>query len=359
MTENSETIDVSSIDKETGEETDEFVEVSGFKANIKKREDVDHPLVPEFDNTYIARDMEGGVSDIELVSFAIADDDFCCLITGEAGIGKDACYTALAAEGNIPTVRFSVGSGVTYEQLIGKFVPATGEEREQAIFDRQEAVKGTAKRMESQYGIEFEKAVEKAKFFLPDESSFTFQYGVIPKAVENGWWVVVDELNAMDEDESLALNQLAEAKDDRQLTILETSEIIDPHPLFRFNATQNPETYAGVNELNAAFKSRFYPITFDYLNEDGEKAILSERTDVMNTAGESAVDTLLDIAQNLRNMEQSDTEIMTKISTRDLIKTAKLTETMSMRDACKTILVGIAKETDKQSIRDEIKSRKF
>lgn len=360
MTENdnSNTFNVSDINRESGEPTGNKAKVEGVSTHLPELEDVDHPLVPDFEHTYIMREIEG-VSDIELVSFALEDPDFASLIVGEAGTGKDACYEALASAANWPMVRFSLGSGMTYDQLIGRYVPADGSDRQENIVEREEAVERTAKRLEANRNLNSNQARSEAKDLLPEESLFTFQYGMLAQAVKYGWVVVSDELNAMDEEQSLALNQVAEDRDSRQLTILETSEVIDPHPRFRFGATMNPPDYAGTTPLNSALKSRFYPIEFDYLPEEAEKTILSERTNIMQNESEAAVDSLIRLVNDIRMQEQQGNDVMTKINTRSLLKIGNLTEIMSLKEATRTVLLGVADEVDEQPIREMIKTQRF
>lgn len=354
----SNTFNVSDINRESGEPTGEMTTVNGVETNLPELQDNDHPLIPDFNHTYVMREIEG-TTDLELVSFTLEDKDFCTLIIGEAGTGKDASYEVLASEGNWPMIRFSLGSGMTYDQLIGRYVPADGSERDENIVEREEAVERTKQRLVSTRGLTDEEAREEAKQLLPEESLFTFQYGMLAQAVKYGWLVVADELNAMDEEQSLALNQVAEDRESRQLTILETSEVIDPHPRFRFGATMNPPDYAGTTPLNAALKSRFYPIEFDYLPADAEKAILQERTNIIKNSSEAAVDSLIQLVNDIRQQEQQGNDVMTKINTRSLLKIGNLTEIMNIKEATRTVLIGVADEVDEQPIREMIKTQKF
>ncbi len=89
-----------------------------------------------------------------------------------------------------------------------------------------------------------------------------FEEGILAKAVRNGWWVILDELNLAPSEVLEALNRLLD--DNRELIIPETQQVIKPHPQFMLFATQNPAgVYGGRKQLSRAFKNRFvslYPV---------------------------------------------------------------------------------------------------
>lgn len=58
------------------------------------------------------------------------------------------------------------------------------------------------------------------------------------KAMLNGHWIILDELNLAPSDVLEALNRLLD--DNRELFIPETQETIKAHPNFMLFATQNP-----------------------------------------------------------------------------------------------------------------------
>jgi hypothetical protein len=68
---------------------------------------------------------------------------------------------------------------------------------------------------------------------------------------------------------------------------------------------------------------------------------------------------LVSLAQDIRRMEQEGTQLVTQVSTRDLLKVGRLTDIMSVRDATKTVLLGIADPADEQSIREMIETHRF
>ena len=351
---------VSNISQESGAPTEEKAVVEGIETHLPVLEDVNHPLVPENNHTYILREMDGGVSDVELVSYVIEDEDFFVILEGEAGVGKNVSVSVLCEAANWPMTRVNFGAGTTYDNLVGRYAPVDNSSTEEQTVERVEAVRNTAQRFfEENEQMTMEKAVELASQSIPDGSSFEWKDGILTRAVRNGWCFVADEINAADESALMPLNGLTEDRDSRYLTIEEKSEVIKPHPNFRFIATQNPAGYAGVSDLNDAFSSRGYTIQYDYLPEEAEFAILKERTDIVENTSEGAAKNLIRFANDIRQQEQSGNSYLSKISSRTLLKTAKLTDIMSIKDAIRTVFVGEAYEEDKDAIKEDLRSRKF
>lgn len=349
--------EVASIDKESGEPTDEHATVEGVKTNLPVLEDVNHPLVPETDHTYILREMEG-VSDVELVSFVMEDEDFFVILEGEAGVGKNMSVSVLAEAANWPMTRVNFGVGTTYSELVGRYAPVENGGTEDQTIERVEAINQTASRLKDR-GVAREVALEIASQAIPEGSSFEWKDGILTKAVKNGWIFVADEINAADESQIMPINGLAEDRSSQYLTIEEKSEVIKPHPRFRFVATQNPSGYAGVSELNDALKSRGYVIEYDYLPQEAELAILRDRTDIIENFGEESTKNLIQFANDIRKQEQSGNSYISKIGSRELLKTAKLTDIMDLRDAIRTVFIGAAYEEDKDAIREDLMGRQL
>ena len=104
-----------------------------------------------------------------------------------------------------------------------------------------------------------------------------FQDGALVRALREGDWVVLDELNLAPTDVLEALNRLLD--DNRELLVPETQEVIKPHPNFMLFATQNPPgVYGGRKILSRAFRNRFLELHFDDIPEDELETILRERS---------------------------------------------------------------------------------
>lgn len=114
--------------------------------------------------------------------------------------------------------------------------------------------------------------------YVSDSSGrLAFQEGVLVKALREGHWIVLDELNLAPTDVLEALNRLLD--DNRELLIPETQEVIRPHSDFMLFATQNPAgLYGGRKTLSRAFRNRFLELHFDDIPVDELQTILHRRT---------------------------------------------------------------------------------
>jgi len=349
----SNTVQVSEITQESGDKTDDSF------YHMPVLEDVDHPLVPQMNNEYIMREIKKGVKDVELFTYTLDNPKYSVRLIGEAGTGKNEIIKHVANECNWPVVRVSAGGHTTYEQLIGSFQPVgEGEQVEQGV-NRYQAVQKTAQRIYETEGVEMSDAILAAENNVPEGNKFTFRYGILAQAFRYGWMGVVDEINGMDGENTMPLHQMMEKRDERELTILETGEVIEPHPNFRIVTTMNPPDYSGTNELNPAFKSRMFPIEFGYMDSRAEKAILKDQTEIVDNTSEFATEKLIELANNIRQQEQSGNEYRTKIGLRELFQVAELTEIMGIRKAVEQVFVATAEPTDKQGIEETIEGMKF
>lgn len=145
-------------------------------------------------------------------------------------------------------------------------------------------------------------------------STVTFwQDGVVIKAMREGHWIVLDEINMAAPDILAKLHSLLD--DDRFITLVEKDgEVVRPHADFRLFATMNPpEDYVGTKDLNKALMSRF-PVILNVDYSDQEAKIVQERTGVDALVAEE----LVMVATELRKNKKSGA-INFIPSTRDLI----------------------------------------
>lgn len=351
---------VQDVDMESSEPTGNkpTVSLGGYEIelHLPELEDVNHPQVPDVQDDYIAREINGR-TDLEVVSFAMNDPDFFAMLEGEAATGKNFSIETICAEANWPRVRVNFSISSSYESLVGRFAPVDNTDMENETFERSQVIDKVANRLQQQNDDGNEYQI--AESAIPEASTFQWVDGLLTKAVKNGWVFVADEINAADADALMPLNGLTEDRNSRYLTIEEKSEVIEPHDRFRFVATRNPVEYAGTADMNSALESRAYIIEYDYHEEKALKEIMVNRTDIIKNEDGNALASLLDLVQAIRQQEQEGTQYVTKVSTRDLIKIGKLTDIMSIRQATKTILLGIADPTDKTAIREEIEATNF
>ncbi|KAJ6370382.1 hypothetical protein OIU76_028623 [Salix suchowensis] len=108
------------------------------------------------------------------------------------------------------------------------------------------------------------------------QGKLVFQEGILVKAVRNGHWIVLDELNLAPSDVLEALNRLLD--DNRELFVPELRETVRAHPNFMLFATQNPPTfYGGRKMLSRAFRNRFVEVHVDEIPDDELSTIIEKR----------------------------------------------------------------------------------
>lgn len=111
------------------------------------------------------------------------------------------------------------------------------------------------------------------------EGRLQYQEGILVRALREGHWIVLDELNLAPSDVLEALNRLLD--DNRELLIPETQQVVQPHENFMLFATQNPPgMYGGRKLLSRAFRNRFLELHFDDIPENELETILRERTQI-------------------------------------------------------------------------------
>lgn len=122
----------------------------------------------------------------------------------------------------------------------------------------------------------------------PLTGKLVFRDGLLVRALRNGDWIVLDELNLAPTDVLEALNRLLD--DNRELVIPETQEVVRPHPHFMLFATQNPPgLYAGRKVLSRAFRNRFLEVHFEDVPQVELESILCQRCRIAPSYGKKIV----------------------------------------------------------------------
>jgi midasin len=114
--------------------------------------------------------------------------------------------------------------------------------------------------------------------FAPDsKGSLVFQDGLLVRALREGHWVILDELNLAPSEVLEALNRLLD--DNRELYLSETNEVVKAHADFRLFATQNPSgAYGGRKPLSRAFRNRFIELHVGDIPSNEMIEILEKRS---------------------------------------------------------------------------------
>lgn len=189
-----------------------------------------------------------------------------------------------------------------------------------------------------------------------------FNEGVLVKAVRNGHWIVLDELNLAPSDVLEALNRLLD--DNRELFVPELQERIQAHPNFMLFATQNPPTlYGGRKMLSRAFRNRFVEIHVGEIPDNELSKILEDRCKIYVGHAEKMVEVMKD----LRLHRQSSRVFAGKhgfITPRDLFRWADRTQRFgnSNEDLAKDgyyLLAERLRDEDEKSVVQEILEKHF
>jgi cobaltochelatase CobS len=210
------------------------------------------------------------------------------MLTGPTGCGKTALPRAIAAELGQPLVRFNCDGETRVSNLRGMNVP-----------DAKDGV-----------------------------LTLKFNAGDLAKCMREGYWVLLDEIDAAQPGPRFVLQPVLE-EDNRTLHIPETGEtIVARDNGFAIFATGNTigyrsitrSAYAGTAQMNAAFLDRFgMVIACDYPTRSEEYERILANVPGCDT---DDVDGICRVAEELRN----DDKFQSDFSTRRCIQWARLME---------------------------------
>lgn len=186
------------------------------------------------------------------------------------------------------------------------------------------------------------------------DGRLNFQEGLLVRAVREGHWVVLDELNLAPTDVLEALNRLLD--DNREIFVPETQQVIKPHPDFMLFATQNPAgPYGGRKTLSKAFRNRFVELHFDDIPVDELNVILAQRSQLPPSWCKLIVEVyrrLSRLRQEQRIFEQDSFATL-----RDLFRWAfRGADSVEQLAATGFMLLGekVRKDTERQDVKEVI-----
>lgn len=196
------------------------------------------------------------------------------LLVGETGLGKTQLLYSMAQDADKRLHRVSLNGEIGINELLGKWT-------------------------------------------IKDKNTYWMD-GILIKAMKEGSWIVLDELNAALPEVLFCLNSLLD-KGGSILLAEKDGEVVSPHEDFRLFATMNPpDEYAGTKEMNKALLSRF-PIIVHF----EQYAPKTERDIIVSESGvdENSASVMVDVATIIRQKKMKD-KIMFSCSTRDLVNWA-------------------------------------
>lgn len=238
-------------------------------------------FVPAIDNKYSFPEIT-----FDVVSDIL--ENRCVLTTGHAGTGKSSLFEQIAARMNQPCVRPVMNGQMTTSELLGGLLVRAGET--------------------------------------------VFVDGTLVRAMREGMWVIIDELDNADANILCSLNTVTEPvtdhKKDRDLILKENEgELVVAHPNFRILATANSagcmeqfrSLYPGRNRLDVAFLSRFSVYHIDYLPAEQESEIVQAKTGIPAKIAANMV-----IIANQLRTAFANGEISAPCSTRQIFEWGRL-----------------------------------
>ncbi len=193
-----------------------------------------------------------------------------CLLEGETSTSKTSCVLYLAALLGQPVVRLNLNGQTDTGELVGRFQPQQLASDLPVAADELRAASGL---LEPESRIILSLAATEGRPLTPVEVQqvmanermvshpWRWHDGIVVKAMRQGWWVLLDELNLAEPQILERLNSVLER--DPSLVLSEHDDSVigstsDPvHPDFRIFATMNPAEYAGRSVLSPAYRNRW------------------------------------------------------------------------------------------------------
>lgn len=252
----------------------------------------------------------GNAKELETIALGVRDN-LPVLLIGPTGTGKTSFIRYLAHETNNGFRRLNLNGSTTADELVGHYV----------IDDK--------------------------------KSGMRWVDGVLLDAMKNGYWLLLDELNAGLPEVLFVLQSVLD--DDKFLVVAEhEGEIVRPVEGFRIFATMNPSLeYAGTRDLNKALLSRF-PIVVQTNHVDAVSEIAIVKSHCPSVA-EKDLTVMVKIAEDIRKGKANGT-LSFVCSTRELINWAKLIPSVGLKEAAElSVLNKCEIDTDKKTLEDIFK----
>lgn len=261
-------------------------------------------FVPKFSN------IVGNIHELETIALGI-QENLPVLLIGDTGTGKTSFIRHLAHLTNNGFRRLNLNGSTTADELVGHYV----------VDDKQKGMRWVD--------------------------------GVLLDAMKNGYWLLLDELNAGLPEVLFVLQSVLD--DDHFLVVAEhEGEVIKPVDGFRIFATMNPSLeYAGTRDLNKALLSRF-PIVIQTTYPTAAHEIDIIKAHVPD-ANDADLNLYVRIAEDIRKGKKNQS-ISFICSSRELINWAKLTPKVGIKEAAELAVMNKCEiDSDKKLIEDIFK----
>ncbi len=192
-----------------------------------------------------------------------------CLLEGGTATSKTSAIQYLAALTGHQVVRINLNGQTDTSELVGRYVPNDEEMSVEAsdLLDHldlledetQRILKDASQNERELTGVERQQIAANERMVRPQ---WKFMEGLIPRAMREGWWVILDEVNLAEPQVLERLNSVLERTP--MLVLTEGSGTrfgpsgdVKVHEDFRIFATMNPAEYQGRSVLSPAYKDRW------------------------------------------------------------------------------------------------------
>jgi cobaltochelatase CobS len=165
----------------------------------------------------------------------------------------------------------------------------------------------------------------------------TWVDGVLPYAIRNRCWILLDEINMVAPEVLARLHSMLD--DRRQLDLKENNEVLRLTPETVVFATMNPSDdgrHHGTRPLSPALKSRFAAVyRFDYLSPNEEAKVLNDRTGIQPKEAFLLAKMAVDFRRAFKN-----NEVLSPVDTRMMISFASRAVYFTLADAFQTTVLN-------------------
>jgi len=168
--------------------------------------------------------------------------------------------------------------------------------------------------------------------------STVWQDGVLPEAMRKGYWLMLEEINAVDPGVAKTLNEVL---DNRSVTITIAGKprTVKAAESFRFICATNPPDnpiYKGIESMSFELMDRFDAVVWlDYLSPEKEAEVVAERSGYEDMA---MVKRMVEFANNVRAGMRKG-EIFGTVTTRGLISWAKKAKLFGVKTAAEAAIL--------------------
>ena len=204
-----------------------------------------------------------------------------CLLQGPTAVSKTSAILYLAARLKQSVIRINLSMQTDVADLIGRWVPANSMQAapDEATLRRHQALLSNANQQLLQDAGNTPLSVFTRQLIASREGislpGFCWQDGPVLKALKQGVWLVLDEVNLASSAILERLNSLMEPSP--SLTLYEVdNSVLFAKPGFMLFATMNPGHYAGRQTLSDAWLDRFSCLNLNQPTEEDISAMLTQ-----------------------------------------------------------------------------------